>query len=107
MPYGNALPLTGGAGALFMGHLLGLDDIIGAAIIAVLFAIAALRYGSRIGRARKTVFTLAVAAAAGVTLLAQHSSLSWAMSTLCGLTAAVTTLVLSARLTPREHRAVA
>jgi hypothetical protein len=52
MPYGNALPLTGGAGTLFLGHFLGLDDIIAAAITAVLFGIATYRYGSRIGRAR-------------------------------------------------------
>jgi hypothetical protein len=107
MPYGSALPLTGGAGVLLMGHVLGLDDIIATAIIGVLFAIGAFRYGSRIGRARKTIFTLAGAAVFGVAFLAHFSGLGWPMSTSVGLVAAIATLCLSARLVPQERRAVA
>jgi len=107
MPYGNAFPLTGGAGVLVLGHLLGLDDIIAAAIIAVLFGIATYRYGSRIGRARKPIFTLVGAAVVGEAFLAHLGGLSWPMSAAAGLTAAVAALYLSSRLVPQERRAVA
>src|SRR5260221_4228367 len=107
MPYGNAFPLTGGAGVLVLGPLLGLDDIIAAAIIAVLFGIATYRYGSRIGRARKPIFMLVGAAIVGVAFLAHLGGLSWPMSTAAGLTAAVAALYLSSRLVPQERRAVA
>jgi hypothetical protein len=106
MPYGNALDQTDGAGTFFTGHFLGLDDIIAAAIIGVLFAIAAFRYGSRIGRARKTIFTVVGAAIVGVAFLAHVEGLSWPMSTTAGLAAAVSALYLSSRLVPQEHRAV-
>ncbi len=106
MPYGNALPMTGGAGFLVLGHLFGLDDIIGVAIVAVLFGIAAFRYGSRIGRARKVILMLAGAAVVGVALLTHLGGLSWAMSITAGLTVAVAALFLSSRIVPRERRAV-
>lgn len=107
MPYGNAFPLTGGAGALVLGHALGLDDIIATAIIAVLAGIAIFRYGSRIGRARKMIFTLVGAAVVGVAFLAHFGGLNWPMSTAAGLTVAVVALYLSARFVPQERRAVA
>jgi predicted membrane protein len=107
MPYGNAIPLTGGAGALVMGHYLGLDDIIATAIVAVLFAIAAFRYGSRISRARGKIFMLTGAAVLGVALLAHLGGLSWPLSVTAGLTTAVLALYLSSRLVGQERRAVA
>ncbi|WP_433301721.1 hypothetical protein ACQP2F_06915 [Actinoplanes sp. CA-030573] len=107
MPYGNAAPVTGGAGALVLSHFLGLDTILAAAIIAVLFGISAFRYGSRIRRGRKAIFTLAGAAVAGVAYLAHTGGLSWTTSAALGLAAAVTALVLSSRLVPQERRAVA
>ena len=106
MPYGNSIPLTGGAGALFLGHSLGLDDIIAAAITAVLFGIASYRYGSRIGRARKTIFMLVGTAVLGVACLVHVGGLTWLMSLAAGLTAAVIALYLSSRLVPQERRAV-
>jgi hypothetical protein len=107
MPYGNALPMAGGAGFLVLGHLFGLDDIIGVAIIAVLFGIAGFRYGSRIGRARKMIFMLVGAAVVGVAFLAHLGGLNWAMATTAGLTVAVVALYLSSRIVPQERRAVA
>jgi hypothetical protein len=106
MPYGNALPTTGGSGVPVLGHLFGLDDIIGVAIVVVLFGIAAFRYGSRIGRARKVIFMLAGALVLGVAFLAHLGGLTWPMSTVAGLTAAVAALYLSSRLVPQERRAV-
>jgi hypothetical protein len=99
MPYGNALPLT--------DDLLGLDHIIAAAIVGVLFGIGAFRYGSRIGRARKVIFTLVGAAVFGVAFLAHVGGLSWPASAAGGLAAAVAALYLSSRIVPQERRAVA
>jgi hypothetical protein len=108
MPYGNAAPLTGGAGVLVFGHLFGLDDIIAGALAAVLFGIAIFRYGSRVGRARKMIFPLVGAAVVGVAFAAHlGGSLSWPLSTVAGLTAAVAALYLSSRIVPQERRVVA
>jgi hypothetical protein len=107
MPYGNAVPLTGGAAALAMGHLFGLDDIIAVAIVAVLFGIAAFRYGSRIGRARKMIYSLVGTAVLVAAFLAHVGGLSWPLSATAGLTVAVAALYLSSRIVPRERRAVA
>lgn len=107
MTYGNVLPLTGGAGAFVLGHFLGLDDIIAAAITMVLFGITALRYGSRIGRARTTIFIAVGAAGFSVAFLAHVGGLSWPMSIAAGLTTAMAALYLSARAVPQERRAVA
>jgi hypothetical protein len=107
MLYGNTLPATGGAGALVVAHFLGLDDIIAAAIIAVLFAIAAFRYSARIGRARKTILALVGAAALGVAFLAHAGGLTWSVSTAIALATAVAALYLSSRIVPQERRAVA
>lgn len=107
MPYGNALPLADGAGTILPANLFGLDHIIAAAIVGVLFAIAAFRYGSRIGRARKPIFTFVGAVAFGVAFLAHGGGLSWSTSAPVGLAAAVTALYLSSRIVPQERRAVA
>ncbi|MEU4220338.1 hypothetical protein [Actinoplanes sp. NPDC026623] len=107
MPYGNAPPLADGAGSLPPVDLLGLDHIIAAAIVGVLFGIGAFRYGSRIGRARKVIFTFVGAVVFGVAFLAHVGGLSWPMSTAVGLAAAVGALYLSSRIVPQERRAVA
>lgn len=107
MNYGNILPVTGGAGALVLGHMLGLDDIIAAAIATVLFGIAAYRYGSRIGRARTTILLAASALATTVATTAHILGLPWSIAAAAGLAAAVAALAAAAKATAGSARAVA
>ena len=96
MIYGNILPITGGAGALILGHMVGLDDVIAAAIVVVLAGIAAYRYGSRLGRHRTTVAIALTALAAGVATACHLAGLSWPYAVQLGLAAAIALLMLIA-----------
>lgn len=107
MAHSNAVSLAGGAGALDLGRMPGLDNIIAVALAVVLFGIALYRYGSRIGRARKSIFSFAGVVALGSGLLTRLGGLSWPVSTVAALAAAVATLFLFTRLVPRERRVVA
>jgi hypothetical protein len=108
MLYGNTLSFTGGAAALAVGHILGIDHVISAAMAIVLFGVAAYRYGSRIGKARTSVCTAALAAVFGVAYLADVvGGLAWPNAALSGLTVAMALLYVSSRILPARRQVVA
>lgn len=107
MNYGNILPVTGGAGAFILGRYLGLDDIIGVAIVAVLFGIAAYRFGSRLGNHRTTKTITAVAAAAAAAVGGHLAGLSWPDALVAALTITAAVLwALAATAQRGAHAAV-
>jgi len=101
MNYGNVLPVTGAAGILIAGRVIGLDDVIAAAIAIVLAGVALYRYGSRIDRGRTTLALGLGAFAAGIAVLGHVGGLSWPYAAAAGLLAAILALAGVARLTQR------
>jgi hypothetical protein len=101
MNYGNVLPVTGAAGILIAGRVIGLDDVIAAAIVVVLAGIAAYRYGSRIGRGRTTAMIAVAGLAMAVAAFAHIAGLSWPLAFATGLAAAIAVLYGLAALAQR------
>lgn len=104
MTYGNILPVTGAAGTFVLGHYLGLDDIIAAAIVVVLAGIAAYRYGTRLDRGRTTTAIALTALATAVAFYAHLAGLSWPLAAAAGLTTAIAILYGLATLAQRSTR---
>ncbi len=106
MNYGNILPVTGGASVLLLGRWFGLDDVIAAALTAVLFGIAIYRFSTRITDRHTTVFVAVLAVAAGVALAAHAGAgVGWGYATTAGLAVAIAVLYAAAWWSQSRQRA--